>query len=270
MEQVIMNLAVNARDAMPGGGRLTIETARVELDEAYARQHAVPQTGPYVLLKVSDTGIGMDKETLARIFEPFFTTKDAGKGTGLGLAMVYGIIKQSGGNIQVESEPGRGTSFGIYLPVVTRGEETTVAPALSAMPGSQGSETILVVEDENTVRKVIRQVLVRKGYDVLDTGDVDEALRICAEHPGRIALLITDVVLPRMSGPQVAERALELRPGIRVLYASGYTGNALIPHGVYEQGVNLLQKPFTPDALTRKVREVLNAPKSASAGGSVL
>jgi two-component system, cell cycle sensor histidine kinase and response regulator CckA len=267
MEQVIMNLAVNARDAMPDGGRLTIETSHVELDETAASPDTLPKTAPFVLLTVSDTGIGMDKETIARIFEPFFTTKEVGKGTGLGLAMVYGIIKQSGGNVQVESAPGRGTTFRVYLPRVVREEETAVEPALLGLTGHHGSETILVVEDEETVRNLIRQILDLKGYTVLHTGDVDEAVKICEHHVGRIALLITDVILPGMSGPQVAARARELRPGIRVLYASGYTDNALSPYGV-EVGVNFLQKPFTPDALVGKVRDVLSAPRSSSAGAS--
>src|SRR5581483_11943887 len=208
-----------------------------------------------------DTGIGMDKETSARIFEPFFTTKEVGKGTGLGLAMVYGIIKQSGGNVWVYSEPGHGTTFKVYLPRVTQ-EQKPVESLPQRLPPPSGSETILVVEDENAVRGLVRSILTRKGYTVLDTGDVDEALRLCEQHSGNIALLITDVIMPKMSGPQVAERALKLRPGLRILYTSGYTDNALGHHGVFQPGVTLFEKPFTPDALVRKVREVLDAPEN--------
>jgi two-component system cell cycle sensor histidine kinase/response regulator CckA len=260
IEQVIMNLAVNARDAMPAGGRLSIETANAELDEAYFREHGAVEPGPYVMLAVSDTGGGMDQQTLARIFEPFFTTKEPGRGTGLGLAMVYGIIKQSGGNIWVYSELGQGTTFKLYLPRVLE-EGKLMDDSKAQLPRSaQGSETILVVEDENAVRGLIRQVLSREGYTVLDTGEVEEALEICEKHAGNISLLITDVILPRMSGPQVAEQALKLSPGLRVMYTSGYTDNALIQHGLVQQTVTLLEKPFTPGTLSRKVREVLDAP----------
>jgi two-component system cell cycle sensor histidine kinase/response regulator CckA len=259
IEQVIVNLAANARDAMPTGGLLTIETSNIDLNDSYPREHSVVTPGRYVLLCVTDTGTGMDKETVARIFEPFFTTKEVGKGTGLGLAMVYGIIRQSGGYIWAYSEPGRGTSFKIYLPRLESNETVAEMPAPLGPP-RRGSETILVVEDEEAVRGLMRQVLSGRGYRVLDTGDVDDALRLCKQYGGDIALLISDVILPRMSGPQLAGLALKLRPRIKVLYASGYTDNALIHHGLFQQCVTLLQKPFSPDTLARKVREVLDAP----------
>jgi PAS domain S-box-containing protein len=264
VERVVMNLAVNARDAMPKGGKLTIETSNVELDQEYADHHAKVEPGAYVMLAVSDTGIGMAKETASRIFEPFFTTKGTGKGTGLGLAMVYGIVKQSGGDIRVYSEPGRGTTFKIYLPRLTEGKETEADPTPFLLRSGQGSETVLVLEDDNSLRTLIRQVLIRKGYEVLDTGDPHQAIRICDQYDGEIALLITDVILPKMSGPQVAEQALELRPNIKVLYTSGYTANALLHHGVQQQQPTFVEKPFTPDVLARKVREVLDTPSVAS------
>ena len=260
MEQVLLNLAINARDAMPSGGLLTIETANVDLDDAYARLHGSVQAGPHVMLGVSDTGTGMDKATQARIFDPFFTTKEIGKGTGLGLATVYGIVKQSGGNVWVYSEPGAGSTFKVYLPRTQKERGVDKTPALRA-PVAQGTETILVVEDEGAVRGLIRRVLARTGYAVLETGDSDEALRmLCPQRAGNIALLITDVIMPKMSGPELAERALALRPGIKILYTSGYTHNAIIQQAVFKPGVTLFEKPFTPDALVRKVREVLDAP----------
>jgi two-component system, cell cycle sensor histidine kinase and response regulator CckA len=258
IEQVIVNLATNARDAMPTGGRLTIETSNIDLHE-----HTMVIPGSYVQLCVSDTGVGMDKETAARVFEPFFTTKEIGKGTGLGLAMVYGIIRQSAGYIWVYSEPGRGTTFKIHLPRLESSERLAKLP-LPPGPPRRGSETILIVEDEDAVRGLMRQVLSGQGYKVLDAGDVDQALGFCKHYDGEIALLITDVILPRMSGPQIAGAAMKLRPGIKVLYASGYTDNALVQHGLFSEGVTLLQKPFTPDMLGRKVREVLDAPHSTT------
>ena len=262
IEQVIMNLAVNARDAMPKGGRLTIATANVDLDGRRPDQQAMPQGGPQVMLTVSDTGSGMDAETAARVFEPFFTTKELGKGTGLGLAMAYGIVKQSGGDIRVYTEAGRGTTFNIYLPRLERAEETVAEPAPFSLRKVQGTETILVLEDEDALRSLIRRVLCQAGHTVLDTGDPEEAIRLCERHTGDIALFITDVVLPKLSGPQVAERVMQMRPGVRVIYTSGYPGKGSIPNRLRQNGAAFFEKPFTPDTLVRKVRAVLDAEPS--------
>ena len=256
VEQIIMNLAVNARDAMPGGGRLTIATANTDMDEAYVQNHPPARAGRYVMLAVSDTGTGMDASTQAHIFEPFFTTKPFGKGTGLGLATVYGIVKQSGGFIWVYSEPGHGTTFKIYFPWAGGSAERSAA-ALAAKP-QPGTETVLVVEDAASVRSVMRQVLERYGYAVLEAPDGETALQLAAKHHGPIHLLLTDVVMPGVSGRQLADRLLRLRPGIKVLYASGYTDDAIIHHGILEPGIAYLQKPFTRDALALKVRAVLD------------
>jgi len=259
IEQVLMNLAVNARDAMPTGGKLTIETGNIEHDPDYAREQEAAAVSRFVMLAVSDTGVGMDEATKARIFEPFFTTKEPGKGTGLGLATVYGIVKQSGGFIWVYSEPGLGTTFKIYLPRVDAAPEAGVAtPALTA--SLRGTETVLLVEDAAAVRSVTHQALSRQGYTVLDAPNGAEALRIAADHPGAIHLLLTDVVMPGISGRQLSDELTRLRPDTKVLFTSGYTDDAVVRHGVLESGIAYLQKPFTVDGLARKVREVLGRP----------
>jgi len=257
LEQVLMNLAVNARDAMPKGGRLTVETANVEHDPDYARDREAAAVRQFAMLAVSDTGCGMDEATKVRIFEPFFTTKEPGKGTGLGLATVYGIVKQAGGFIWVYSEPGQGTSFKIYLPEVDATAERTTAVAGARAP--RGTETVLLVEDAAAVRAVTKQVLERQGYVVLEAPDGEAALRLAQQHRGPIHLLLTDVVLPRVSGRELAERLTQVRPDMKVLYASGYTDDSVVRHGILELGTAYLQKPFSPESLARKVRNVLDA-----------
>ncbi len=268
LEQVLMNLVVNARDAMPEGGNITIETDVVELDSQYASTRPAVVPGRYVMVAVSDTGVGMDRETQTHLFEPFFTTKELGKGTGLGLATVYGIVKQSGGYIWVYSEPGQGATFKIYLPVVA---EPAAAPTEDERVPSRldGSETILLVEDEETVRALALRVLARRGYTLLEAADGEEALRKASEHLGPIHLLMTDVIMPRMTGRELARHLTEARAELKVLYASGYTDDAVFRHGVLEPGTAFLQKPFTPDALARTVREVIDGPVRASAESGV-
>jgi signal transduction histidine kinase/CheY-like chemotaxis protein len=255
--QVILNLAVNARDAMPNGGRLALATAEVELDDVSARRYPGGQPGRYVRLSVTDTGHGMDAETQAHLFEPFFTTKRPDKGTGLGLATVYGIVKQSGGNIWVSSTPGRGTTFEIYLPRAEAAIERREG-AVSTPDARQASETILLVEDEDAVRAIIAEVLQESGYSVLEARHGGEALSVSERHVGLIQLLLTDMVMPGMTGRELAQRLTANRPGIKVLYMSGYTDDAGVA-GTTERGTGFLQKPFTPETLSRKVRELLRS-----------
>ncbi|OFW01639.1 MAG: hypothetical protein A3H94_06105 [Acidobacteria bacterium RIFCSPLOWO2_02_FULL_60_20] len=257
IDQVLMNLAVNARDAMPQGGRLTIETANVELDEAYASKHATVLPGSYVMLAVSDNGIGMDKETQSHMFEPFFTTKEQGKGTGLGLATVYGIIKQSGGYIWIYSEPSQGTTFKIYLPRFEAGLRA-IEPEPPSSSVVKAEETVLVVEDEGALRELACEFLERSGYAVLGAGNGAAAMEISKRHQGPIHLLMTDAIMPGMSGRELALQMQGLRPDIRVLYVSGYTDDVVLRNGLLEPGTAFLQKPFTKDSLTQKVRAVLD------------
>jgi signal transduction histidine kinase len=256
MEQAIMNLVVNARDAMPRGGKLTLETGNVVLDENYAREHHGVKPGPYVMVAVTDTGMGIDKAILPRIFEPFFTTKAKGKGTGLGLASVFGMVHQSGGSVWVCSQLGKGTSFKIYLPRVDASVETLgPGPAPATL---RGTETILLVEDDDQVRLVARGILRRAGYHVIEARNAGEALLHAEEHPATIHLLLTDVVMPQMSGPALAKRLASVRPEMKVLCMSGYTDDSIIRHGVIESNMTFVQKPITPEVLATKVREVLD------------
>ncbi|MGH7226239.1 MAG: response regulator, partial [Gemmataceae bacterium] len=261
MEQILLNLAVNSRDAMPSGGRLTIETANVVLDETFAQSHPEVQPGRFAMLAVTDTGCGMDAATQARIFEPFFTTKEVGKGTGLGLATVYGIVKQSGGSIYVYSEVGLGTSFKIYLPRAGKTGSSAAGTSLrpQTLPARRGgNETLLVVEDDESVRALTRTVLRNNDYKVIEASGPDEALRQVEKTSGSIHLLVTDVIMPSMSGPTLAERLTAMRPDMKVLFVSGYTDDAIVRHGLVQEGIAFLQKPFTPDALAGKVREILD------------
>ena len=267
LEQVIMNLVVNARDAMPNGGKLTIETGTIRLDEAFSAKQLGVRPGQYVTISITDTGTGMDDKTKGHLFEPFFTTKKPGRGTGLGLATAYGIIRQSGGAIGIVSELGRGTTARIYLRLAE--------PKLQAVPESpavrvalKGAETILLVEDEARVRKLIVDVLTDRGYKVLEATRGREALRLAKTHEGKISLAVVDVVMPEMSGPDLIRQMARVRPRMRVLYISGYTEEAMVHHGIPESGIAFLQKPFLPDALAQKVREVLDSRANAANGES--
>lgn len=257
IEQVIANLAVNARDAMPKGGKLTIETANVGPDDLSAREHEPVSPGSHVMLAVSDTGCGMDEGTRARIFEPFFTTKE--KGTGLGLSTVYGIVRQSGGTIDVHSGPGVGTTFRICFPRVSEEVTAISEPDVPPLETLQGNETILLVEDEEMVRELVQEILVRYGYDVLDTGCGREAVEACSRHRGTIHLMLTDVVLPDISGVELSKRLAPMRPDMKMLFMSGYAGDAMLQEGIPASGVPFLQKPVTVDSLVRKIREVLDS-----------
>jgi two-component system cell cycle sensor histidine kinase/response regulator CckA len=261
LEQVIMNLAVNARDAMPEGGQLTIETANIHIGHDYVTQHPGARPGPHVMLAVSDTGVGMDAITQRRLFEPFFTTKDPGRGTGLGLATVYGIVKQSNGSVWVYSEVGHGSTFKIYLPAVATSIDADVRMTVQPATNLSGTETILVVEDQPEVRAVTVETLRRNGYTVIEAADGTETLASSRAYEGHIDLLFTDVVMRGLSGRRIAQEISVERPGIRVIYTSGYTDDAIVQHGVLEPGLAFLQKPFTARALLRKVREILDTPQ---------
>jgi len=262
LESALANLVINARDAMPRGGRLTIETTDVVHDDDYCAAHVGVRPGHYARLSVTDTGVGMSQQVQARIFEPFFTTKGQGKGTGLGLSTVFGIVQKSGGNIWVHSEPGVGTTFKIYLPRVDAAvDEPRAAPLPVAL---QGTETILLVEDDDQVRSVAVNILTRFGYHVLSAHLPDAAMQLCANHPGMIDLLLTDVVMPQMSGPELVRRLISLRPNMKVICMSGYTDDSVVRHGVAEAGHAYLQKPITPRLLATKVRAVLDEARSRS------
>ncbi len=263
IDQILMNLLVNAGDAIAKVGKITLETANVELDETFAQRHPGAKPGPHVMIAVSDTGVGMDRETRSRIFEPFFTTKKDGKGTGLGLSTVYGIVKQSMGSIWVYSEPGKGTTFKIYLPKVEGNAE--FPDKVKSYPNAhRGAETILLVEDEEMIRELARSALAEMGYTVLQAGNGAEAIHVVESHKSPIHLLVTDVVMPAMGGQELAERVKSLDPKTRVIYMSGYTDSTIAHHGVLAEGIDFLQKPFTPGDLARKVREVLDRPRSSS------
>jgi two-component system, cell cycle sensor histidine kinase and response regulator CckA len=259
LEQVIMNVVVNARDAMPNGGKLTLETGVVHLGESFSAKQLGVTPGQYVVVSVTDTGIGMDEATQSHLFEPFFTTKERGRGTGLGLATAYGIMRQSGGAIRIQSELGKGTTVRIYLPAV--GAKVPAAQEKAAQPSGPltGAETILLVEDEARVRKLIVDVLTSRGYRVLEATRAEEAIRLCRMYAGEIDLAVVDVVMPEVSGPELVRQMAPLRPKTNVLYISGYTDEAIVHHGIPESGAAFLQKPFLPDALARKVREVLDS-----------
>ncbi len=259
IEQVVMNLVLNARDAMPGGGTVTVETANVTLDDRHAREPVGATPGPYVMLSVKDTGSGMDRETQARAFEPFFTTKETGKGTGLGLSTVFGIVKQSGGHICLQSQPGAGSTFTVYLPRVD-GAPAAEPTRPSSPPAAGGQETVLLVEDDDHVRAAARQILEAAGYHVLEVADPREAVDLVAGHATEIHLMLSDVVMPGMNGPRLAQSLTRMRPGLRVLFMSGYTGDTIIDLGLLSEKAEFLQKPLTPEGLTKAVRRALDSP----------
>jgi CheY-like chemotaxis protein len=264
MEQVVMNLVVNARDALPAGGTIRIDVAETTLDAAFASEHVGVTPGPHVVLTVTDSGTGIDKATQARMFEPFFTTKSVGRGTGLGLATVFGIVRQSDGTIWVESELGKGTTFLLYFPKVTVGSvRPSLAPA-KVVPALRGSETILLVEDEAPVRSLASTILRKYGYDVLEAQGGGDAFLLCEQHEGVIDLLLTDVVMPRMNGRQLAERLAPLRPAMKVLYMSGYTDDEVLRHGINDATIAFIHKPITPETLAHKVRETLGETPDAA------
>jgi two-component system, cell cycle sensor histidine kinase and response regulator CckA len=262
LERVIMNLVVNARDAMPQGGKLTLETGDVWLDEEYANLHLGVNPGPHVMLAVTDTGKGIDRATQARIFEPFFTTKEKGKGTGLGLSTVFGIVKQSGGSVWLYSEVGQGTTFKIFLPSVDQPADPAALTMAEAPISSRGSETILLVEDDDQVRVVTSGILRSNGYAVIEARNAGEALLQSERHDAPIDLMVTDVIMPQLSGPALAKRLSNSRPHMKVLCMSGYTDDSIVRHGVLEATMSFLQKPITVASLTNKVREVLDAPSA--------
>jgi len=264
IEQVILNLTVNARDAMPDGGKLLIQTANVNLDNAYTHNHPGSRPGSYVMLRVTDTGTGIDPEIQSQIFEPFFTTKERDKGTGLGLATVYGIVKQSGGYIGVDSEKGKGASFSVCLPRLEQPATHSIAPPAAAPMNTRGTETILVVEDSEPLRKLAEIFLKESGYSILSAADGQQALQTARQHPGPIHLLLTDVVMPGMNGRVLGERLAPSQPGMKVLYMSGYADSFIAGHRVLESGTHLLHKPFTQETLTRKVRELLDANRDSA------
>lgn len=258
MEQIILNLVINARDAMPNGGHLTLETSNIWLDEGYAQMHFSVTPGEYIMIAVTDTGSGMDEATKAHIFEPFFTTKEQGKGTGLGLATIYGIVKQSSGNIWCYSELGKGTTFKVYLPLYSH----DTIPVHSTKPVSkfkQGQETILVTEDEESVREIACEFLRLTGYKVLSAANGGEALMLCQNYKDTIHLLLTDVIMPGISGKQLAQTLSQLRPNLKVLYTSGYTDNSIVHHGILDDGIPFLQKPYNMESLNQKVRDILDS-----------
>jgi CheY-like chemotaxis protein len=260
IEQVVVNLAVNARDAMPRGGLLTIEMHNIDIDEKMVARHLTMETGSYVLLAISDTGVGISPETQAHLFEPFFTTKEKGRGTGLGLSTSYGIVKQNRGEIVVYSEVGVGSTFKVYLPRVDAPVEIEY-PAAQDARKTGGTETILIVEDEEGVRKVLVEMLSHQGYNVMVAGGGPDALALCDRHQGPLELLVTDVIMPKMSGRELADQLRRFRPDLKVLFVSGYTDTAIVHHGILEPGTLFLQKPFTPEQLSTKVREILEGPE---------
>jgi len=259
LHQVLMNLAANSRDAMPRGGRFSIETTSVEWDESHIQSRPGAQAGPYVMLAVSDTGVGMNVETCGHIFEPFFTTKEVGKGTGLGLSTIHGIVEQSGGSVEVASELGRGTTFKIFMPRVVDAQADSGKP--EAVVAIGGKETVLVVEDQAVVRRYAATALRTFGYQVIEAENADEALQVCERERDRIDLILTDVVMPGLSGRELADRLKQLRPEIKVMFMSGYTDDAIVHPGALEKGAEFIQKPFSPDQLAIKVREMLVAAK---------